>query len=320
MKKGSIIAITLVMVAVIIIIIAVEFHTGRPGKRGENLYAFKIGTLAEVDSSWLGWEEIRNIVVQKDSLAAIASLGEDIYLSGAGFFMKISPEGRQEMYVSTEGTPTALTVTDSAVYLAFTHYITRFSPEGEIIREWEPLNGLSYITSLKVTGDLLFAADAGNRTILNYKTDGTLLKRISGNTDNESVHGFIIPSPYFDLDIHDNELWVANPGMHTLEYFGLDGTFRGFWSNPSYDLKGFSGCCNPAHIAVMDDGTIVTSEKGLVRIKIYKPSGELLSVVAQPALFGNTNVAPDLAVSPSGLIYALDFSQNKIRVFRKIAE
>jgi hypothetical protein len=79
--------------------------------------------------------------------------------------------------------------------------------------------------------------------------------------------------------------------------------------------EGFSGCCNPAHFTFLPDGRFVTSEKGLVRIKTYKPSGEFEGVVAAPSKFKNEGEAPDIAADSNGNIYALDFDKKMIRVF-----
>jgi sugar lactone lactonase YvrE len=109
---------------------------------------------------------------------------------------------------------------------------------------------------------------------------------------------------------------VVNPGKHALEHYSYDGRLLGYWDNASFDIEGFSGCCNPAQISVLPDGSFVTSEKGMVRIKVHKASGELLAVVAPPGKFREAFNAPDLAVTPDGLIYALDMDGHMIRVFR----
>ena len=110
---------------------------------------------------------------------------------------------------------------------------------------------------------------------------------------------------------------MVNPGRHAFENYTFDGQLRGYWEKTDISIDGFSGCCNPAQMAVMPDGSFVTAEKGLVRIKIHKASGELLSVVAPPESFPGATKAPDLAVGPSGIIYAIDYEQNVIRVFQK---
>lgn len=79
--------------------------------------------------------------------------------------------------------------------------------------------------------------------------------------------------------------------------------------------EGFSGCCNPAHFTFLPDGRFVTSEKGLVRVKTYKPSGEFDGVVAAPVKFNEEGKAPDIATDAAGNVYALDFDKKMIRVF-----
>jgi len=107
----------------------------------------------------------------------------------------------------------------------------------------------------------------------------------------------------------------VNPGKHSFENYTDEGDLRGYWENSSTDIEGFSGCCNPAHIAFLPDGSFVTSEKLIVRIKVHKPSGEFLSVVAPPEKFKENGIAPDVAVDDDGNIYALDFDRKMIRVF-----
>ena len=111
---------------------------------------------------------------------------------------------------------------------------------------------------------------------------------------------------------------MVNPGLHALENYTPEGNLREHWQNTGVNIEGFSGCCNPAHFTFLPDGKFVTSEKGLVRIKIYKPSGEFLGVVAPPASFVEEGKAPDVAADANGNVYALDFDRKVIRVFEPI--
>ena len=124
--------------------------------------------------------------------------------------------------------------------------------------------------------------------------------------------------PYFDIAFNaDGEFWVVNPGKHALENYTTGGDLRTWWKATSVRIEGFSGCCNPAHFAFLPDGSFVTSEKGTVRIKVYKPSGEFQGVVAAPSKFKENNAAPDLATDNQGNIYALDMDKKMIRLFVK---
>jgi hypothetical protein len=153
--------------------------------------------------------------------------------------------------------------------------------------------------------------------VLRYSTDGKFLDTFDGKSNKGDKHGFIIPSPYFDLAFNkEGELWIVNPGKRSLEQYLDDGQFRTFWTNDEVGIEGFWGCCNPAHIAFLPDGSFVTSEKNNVRIKVYKQSGEFDCVVAPSEKFPGGEIAPYLAVTSVGDIYALDFDKKEIRLFQ----
>jgi hypothetical protein len=149
-----------------------------------------------------------------------------------------------------------------------------------------------------------------------YSVDGEKISGFEGKHEEEALHGFIVPSPYFDLALNaEGDLWVANPGNHSIENYTEDGRMREFWKQSSMKIEGFSGCCNPAQFTFLPDGSFVTSEKGLVRIKIYKPSGEFKGVVAAPDKFVDDGHAPEVVADEAGNIYALDFDKKMIRLF-----
>ena len=63
-----------------------------------------------------------------------------------------------------------------------------------------------------VTETEVFAADAGNRVILRYDKSGKLLRRIGEKDKERNVAGFIIPSPFFDVEIARDGLLRQQPG------------------------------------------------------------------------------------------------------------
>jgi hypothetical protein len=145
-----------------------------------------------------------------------------------------------------------------------------------------------------------------------------LLGQFEGKSEAGQLHGFIIPSGCFGLAVSpEGELWVINPGKHALELYSHEGSLVRFWQNASFGPDGFSGCCNPVHIAILPDGSFVTSEKGIVRVKIHKPFGDLEGFVADPSEFEGSVIAPAIAVDDEGRIFILDFNRNSIRVFEK---
>lgn len=79
--------------------------------------------------------------------------------------------------------------------------------------------------------------------------------------------------------------------------------------------EGFCGCCNPSNFAILSDGSFVTSEKGIERIKVYLPDGTFKCIVAGPDAFIEGTTGLDLAVNSRDRIFVLDPEKRMVRVF-----
>jgi hypothetical protein len=289
-----------VVAVIIIAVIASDILGSRPDKRGENPFALNVDEYTVVDPALIKFREARNIKLEGAEYRGIDISGDSIFLIGDDFLQIIDPAGRELLKFQLPESPRAVHVRDNEIFVSFLNYISSFTRDGELQLEFKPVGDSAVITSLAVVNGYLYAADAGNRQVLRYSLDGELLDSFQGKREADDLHGFIIPSPNFDLVNNFDELWVVNPGMHTLENYTEDGDLRGYWENTSMTIEGFGGCCNPAHVAVMPNGYFVTSEKGIVRIKIYEMSGKFNCVVAAPDKFNNDGHAPDIDVSGSG--------------------
>jgi hypothetical protein len=317
MKKTGIIILVVLLVVVIIIVIALDLRSTRVGDRTANKYELDLNGYKTVDTALIGYKEIRNYNIGADSLRAIACYQGKLYVTAGRFLQAFNMEGNQLLKVTLPYEPSCLDITkDGKILIGFRNRIGFFNDDAELLWMGDTLGSRAIITAVAVKNQLIFVADAGNRVVHRYDISGKYLDHFEGKTgDNDSI-GFIVPSGYFDLKINpEGELWVVNPGRHAFENYTDEGELRSFWEKSSPGLEGFSGCCNPAHIAFLPDGSFVTSEKLIVRIKIHKPSGELSSVVASPDQFKENGIAPDVTVDDYGNIYALDFDRNIIRVF-----
>ncbi len=320
MKTRGIVTLLFTIAVLIILLITWDFVSKRPDKSSENPYEYNVDEFKKLDDSLLiQYNEIQQIKLDSFIFEGITYADNKIYILGNEFLQVISPEGKELLHIKLMDSPRCITVADSKIYIGYIDHIANYNLNGLLLSTWDALGARTVLTSISVKDDLLFAADAGNRRVLRYDTSGNMLGQFEGKSDTGQLHGFIIPSPTFDLSVNQfGELWVVNPGKHALEQYSYDGRLIGFWENASFDLEGFSGCCNPAQIAILPDGSFVTSEKGMVRIKVHKASGEFLSIVAPTEKFRDSFLAPDLALSPEGLIYALDFDSYMIRVFKHI--
>ena len=316
--KKSVIYIFLSLIVIIILVIVIgDFRSTRPDRMSGNPYKLNLDRIKSVDPNLVTYQETKNYPINARRAGGIAVAGEKIYLAADTFLQVFDYAGKQIFKVTLPEPAGCLEVNNrDDIIIGFRNTVALYSAAGEEKWRSAPLDERAVITALALKDGTIFAADAGNRAVHRFTDEGIYVDSFEGKTSIEGNHGFIVPSPYFDLGVNpDGELWVVNPGKHALENYTDDGKLRSFLENISAEIDGFSGCCNPAHIAIMADGSFLTSEKGVPRIKIHEPSGELSTVVAPPDKFMEDGEAPDVAVDERGIVYALDYDRNMIRIF-----
>jgi hypothetical protein len=319
MKRSSLTVVVLVILALIVSVIVVDFINHLPDRRGGNPYALETDEYRNVDPALISHRETRNLSLGAMKAMSMTYTDGKLYVVGDSSLVIIRPDGRTLENYPILPSPTAVLVQKDRLFIAYETFVAAYDPEGVLLQRWEELDGQAVITNLAAKEDRIYVADAGGRRVVIFSRDGERLGAFEGIRESELGHGFIVPSPNFDLAVNVyGELWVVNPGRHAFENYSDDGRMRGYWENLSFEIEGFLGCCNPARITVTPDGHFVTSEKGMVRIKIYDESGKLLGVVATPDLFKEEGKAPDVCVDSSGVVYALDFDRNMIRIFEPV--
>lgn len=318
MKNKGIVIFLIFLAVVIVGIIVADFITKMPDKRPENPYEYNVDEFSKVDTSLILFKEQRNFKINFNLPTGICYNNNKIYLVGDSRLQIIQPTGQLVSEINLDEKPTCVYASADNIYIGNKRSVRVMKDDGSYVGEWKDFGDSTVITSIAEHSGKVFVADAGKRKVWIFNLEGNKLGEFEGKTSSNQIHGFIVPSPYFDLAFNaDGELWVVNPGKHSLENYTAGGVLRTFWQNQSIRIEGFNGCCNPAHFAFSLDGSFVTSEKDLVRIKIYKPSGEFLGVVAPPSKFEAKGHAPDVAVDNQGKVYALDFDKKVIRLFVK---
>ena len=321
--KNKAITIFLISIAIIIVVVVTfDFSSTKRGKGPENPYEFNVEEFKSVDPSLVKYRETKQIRVNAEMPHGIVCHGDTIYLIADSFLQSFEISGKQLLRVTFEKEPYCLDVMENEnIAIGFRNSIAILNSTGKILKNSIVENYKAIYTSLAVNGNSIYVADAGNRKVVIFNENAEKTAEFSGESGVTDKYGFIIPSPYFDLDFNNTgELWIVNPGLHALQNYSDNGKLRGYWENSSITIEGFSGCCNPAHFTFLPDGDFVTSEKGLVRIKVYNPAGELKAVVAPPQKFAEDGHAPDLTADKKGNIYALDFNKKLIRVFTPTQE
>jgi len=305
------------LLALVAALLALAWPSGDRSKSGTS-FRYDIEDLKRVDPKWMIGRELASIPAPVHNPHALAVDGANrIYVGGETEIAVLEPDGRLIRKLPVERPVTCLAVDqDGAVYVGHADRIVVRAPDGAPRAEWTPLGSNAVLTSLAVAGSDVFAADAGQRLVWRFDRDGRLIGRIGAKDKTRDLPGFFIPSPYFDLAIGPGgALWVVDPGRHRFIEFSPDGDPMSSWERTGMDIEGFSGCCNPSHIAIRADGSFVTSEKGLVRIKVHAATGALLGVLAAPDRFAEDTRGIDLAVDGNGRILALDPNKAEVLVF-----
>lgn len=300
--------------------IAGYFITKKPNyaQQENNPYALGIDSIGKIPEEKyckvtastldLTFENLKALAVDKD---------DNIYVSGDKSIIILSKEGKTITQFSTDITATALAIGDDKnIYAAFESHICTYSAEGQLLKEWQAFESKSYITSLAINNAHIYAADAELQIVIEYNLDGSFVKAI-GSKDNKEVDSFILPSYFFDVAIApDNSLWAANTGKHKLINFNSEGKMISNWGETSSAVEGFCGCCNPSHFAIMKDGSFITTEKGIVRVKKYNPTGEFVCALAGPEHFMVSSTGLEIAINSESDILVLEPATRKIHIFK----
>jgi hypothetical protein len=296
-----------------------------------NPYAYSLEEFKKVPPQLLRYREALSFPVGIQAPRALAVDGHDrIYAAGTNELAVFTPAGEPVATFPLDNPARCLAVGQSGdILVGTTHHVDVYSPTGGLKVSWVSLGELALLTSVAIHRELVFVADAGTRVVWRLDSSGQLLGAIGADEAGGANKHFVVPSPYFDVAVgREGDLWIVNPGDTRIERYTETGVFVSAWGRHSMGIEGFCGCCNPVHLALRSDGAIVTSEKGLPRIKVCDASGNLLAVVAAPdALEGSAGSADlelnsaaeapglDLAVDSTGRVLALDAIKGAIRVF-----
>jgi|LSQX01.3.fsa_nt_gb hypothetical protein len=270
-----------------------------------------------VPAELLTWEMIAEVDPGfEEATAAAFDAQGGLHIAGDAAVRKFASNGQVEWELPIDGAPTCLTIDSSGTMLVGTkERVERYtgSQRGQPLM---PVGQNPWITSIAVGPREIFVADAGNRQILRFDASGMWLNEIAGMDEQRGIPPLAIPSPHLDIEMSPaGELVVANPGRRSIQYHAIgDGALVRSWGLSSNGLEGFGGCCNPTDIALLPDGRVVTSEKGLPRVKVHSADGQLLSVVVPPEEFRPNAVGIDL--DASGMTVAvLDPDDDVVRLY-----
>jgi hypothetical protein len=317
------ILVALCLIAAVVSVLTRDF-SGRSGSGLSESYEYDLSKYEQIDPALIRYEQIAAFDTGVDPSNAFVIRGENLYLAGLMQIRIFELSGQLVREIPLEFPPQAVDVDESGnLWIAFVNHVEQYARDGKRLAVWPRLDDKTQLTSIVVSKDDVYLADAGNRIILRCDRSGKQINQIGRRDENRDVPGFVIPSPHFKLLMAtDGLLRVNNPGRHTIEAYTPRGDREFDFGSGSIGVEGFCGCCNPVSFAILPDGSIVTAEKGLVRVKVYDPQGQFVGVVAGPEQLTTArdtktiSAAFDVAVDAAGRIFVLDTLKNQVRVFR----
>ena len=261
------------------------------------------------------YEELPRIETGFKETYAIAVGPEDfIYATGDQRLIVLNREGgaRREVNLSAAARGVGVDARGD-IYLGVGDHVKVYDQALTQKAVWPSFGERAVITSVAV-GDEVFAGDYGNRLVWRCDKSGKVLGRIG---ENDKLR-FCPCISVVDVTLRrDGGVWITDHKNWQVLAYDKEGSLQTRWGQRTSTIDGFSGGCNPTHIAIGADGEVFTSEKDIERIKVSTPDGTLLGVVAPPSSFALKTVGVDLAVDSQGRVLALDPVQKAIRVFVK---
>jgi sugar lactone lactonase YvrE len=308
--------------------------TGQRGSGLSQAYDLDAARLARFDPNLILYEEVGSPIptgFERTRAFALDAEGQ-FYVAGDEAIRVLSRTGNLDRVIGLSSPPRCVAIaSEGKVYVGLADHVEVFDGTGQRLASWESPGERAFLTSIAISDDDVFVADAGNAVVLRYDSAGKLVNDIGQKDPERNIPGFLVPSPHFDLAVApDGLLRVVSPGRLRIEAYTAAGDLEFWWGQSSWRIAAFCGCCNPANFAVMSDGSYVTAEKGLTRVKVYDPDGSFVGVVAgpeqlvaggAPRVFANVNDAKasgfDVAVDAEDRVFVLDTIENTIRIFVK---
>jgi len=286
----------------------------------------------KTDPALLKYREAGQFVTGLEKVRAIAvgpRPDELIYVAGDNVVRVFNRAGEQRAEIGTPSRVRCLAVADDGtLYLGMKDHVEVYGPDRRRKAQWAGLGPDAFVTAVAVGTDSVFVADHGNLVVVRYDLAGERQNVIGEKDPAAGAEGLRAPTPFLDIAWTgaDGLLYVTNPGFMRVETYLPDGSYMDAWGKGSTAIDGFQPCCNPAHLALLPDGRVVTSEKGNPRVKVYTKSGDLDAVVAGPESFPppdpqsarDTKGSPsDVATDSEGRIYVLDPVAGQVRIFER---
>ncbi|MBI4559612.1 MAG: twin-arginine translocation signal domain-containing protein [Candidatus Hydrogenedentes bacterium] len=219
---------------------------------------------------------------------------------------------------SDNGTPTSISFDRSGnVLVPDTHYshILEYSPQGEMLRHWgaygtgpeqfiyptsivQVPDGTYYISEYGLEAERVHVFDTERRFARQWGEQGAGPGHFSRA---------------MAIDFRDDKVYVADTGNHRIQYFDLQGEFRGIIGGAGTDPGRLS---YPYDMCVGPQGYVFACEYGNNRVSIFAADGTIVACFGRagrkPGEFGGPR---GIAVSDRGSVFVADTENDRVQRF-----
>jgi len=319
MKNKNLTALIIVLFITGIYFLGKHFIEPKFNENEENPYDLKLDSIGRIDISKFGKYKHTVIKLNLKNPKAITVSDEFIYVSGDSMILITDKNGNPVNEFETAVTATSLRTNNKGnIFAGLKDHIEVFNSEGKLLNKFKSLGDRAYITSLAVNEKNIYAAEAESEFVCVFDHEGNITDIYGDSVPATDIMRLVLPSYFFDVDIGpEGTLWIANTGKHAIINVNENGKVRSYWGSTSAQVEGFCGCCNPTHFCILSDGSFITSEKGIVRVKKYDSFGKFVHVIAGPEQFKENSTGLDIASDQNNLIYILEPAGSIIHVFKE---
>jgi hypothetical protein len=294
-----------------------------------NPFAYDLTSLLKTDPKLVKYEEsARWKAPQTDARRIAVGKDDTLYVCAGNYVTALTTSGELKSEIAFTEPPRCVAADeDGTIFIGLRDHVEVFDAKGQRKATWDSAAKKPWLTAIALSESDAFVADSGNRVVLRYDKSGKLVRRIGEKDRERNIPGFVVPSPFLDIEIaSDGLLRINNPGRHRVEIYTPDGDLEGSWGIVGMGITGFCGCCNPIALTLLPDGRCITCEKGIPRVKIYSADGQFECVVAGAETFSEnaracgpsdcTSGGMDAVADSQGRIYILDFVAGNVRVMQ----
>lgn len=168
--------------------------------------------------------------------------------------------------------------------------------------------GMERPVGVQVSGDTLFAADAGLHRIFLYSLKGAALGSFGGRGAGAGEFNYPV-----HLAVRDS-LFVLDALNYRVQTLGRDGAFGSVFGSVGNVAGRFA---MPKSVALDSDGNLYVADGLMDVIQIFDRAGRLLLIFGRNGTRDGEFVGPSgIAIGPDDRVYVVDAMNRRIQVFR----